>query len=180
MSLSDAQLTALGNDIRNNTNQTVIDALAAGDIGTILDWYNQAASPDFWMFRTNVGEMEIKEDGIVWSEHVGLSIVELTVFERLTAGGGFDPSQENVRDGLAEIFKGGAQVSTRTNLLDLSSKLASNFEKLYAVDATGTTAGGDGSAQNAATVPGLDQEGNGIERDVTFDEVDRALELVPA
>lgn len=40
------QLVTFGNHIRNNTNQDVIDALAAGNNVAIAAWYNGDASPD--------------------------------------------------------------------------------------------------------------------------------------
>lgn len=173
--LSNAQLTTLGNHIRANQNQPVVDALAVGNLGGIREWYNQAASPDFSMFRNFVTNMEVK-DTLDWTEHLALSQIELTVFRSLTEDGGFNPIQENVRDGLAAIFSGPQQVNTRTAILNIASKLATNFEQLYAVAGTGT-AGGNGSAADEAAVPGKDADGNDIIRDVTTSEIDLALEI---
>ena len=172
MALSDAQLTTLGNHIRANT--AVNGNL--GSLGTIRDWYNGTASPDFWIFRSDVTNMEVK-DALDWTEHLTLSAVELEVFRSLTEGGGFNATKVNIRDGLAEIFAGPQQVNTRTALLNLASKQATEYEKVFAVDATGTTAGGDGSGQNSATVPGVDGDGNDILGSVSTSVIDRALEI---
>ena len=48
MALTNAQYTTLANDIRANTNPTVIAALAIRADDTIRDWYNTDSATDAW------------------------------------------------------------------------------------------------------------------------------------
>lgn len=147
--LTNAQLITLGNHIRANTDQEVIDALAVGSSTNLAEWYNRVASPNFYVFVDYVDEADIKNMGIDWTQHLSLNAVQLSVFGQLMSGG-FDPRPDSVRTALASIFAGAGQANTRNQLLSLSTKLASNVEKLFAVNGTGP-AGGDGSsATNSA------------------------------
>lgn len=163
MTLTSTQLVTLKDHIVANTDQTVIDALAEGNNNAIRDWYNTDASPNFWVFRSFVSDMDLKESAIDWTEHLALTLVELAVFEKLIAGGGFNPENENVRNGLAAIFAGGFQANTRNAILDLAARLATEAETVFATTATGP-AGGDGSAKTQAAIAVV--EGNLSTQDI--------------
>lgn len=150
MALTAEQLQALKTDILANTAPEVVQALADGANGVIADWYNQPASPAFYVFKNFVSEMDIKDNGIDWAEHLTLTEVELIVFGKLTADGGFNPEVETVREGLAAIFNGPQQVNTRTNILALSVRQANYAEKLFSTPGTGPAAGNGSAATQAA------------------------------
>ena len=104
MALTPAQLTTFKTDIEANSNQTVIDALAAGAHNAIATWYNQTASPQFVVWKTNITRTEIYVV-MDWAEVVNVKSNDLLAFQIMTAEGQLDPSQVNVRNGFSEIFR---------------------------------------------------------------------------
>lgn len=155
MPLDSSQLVTFGNHIRANTNQTVIDALGAGNNNGIVAWYNGTASPGFHVFRTSVSTDDARK-AVDWSEVLSdttpLGEVERWAFDNLLANGDFDPTIENNRDALAAIFAGADYVNTRNGLLAESVRLANEAEKVFAVAATGPAGGNGSNATNAAAL----------------------------
>lgn len=153
MTLSQAQLQTLATDLQNNTNQTVIDALAAGNNNALAEWYNQQASPDFFVFLNSVTVDEVRKS-LDWSEVLddtnGLTDLQQFGFNTLFSNGDYDPSNPNNRTALINIFPPG-MTNTRQAVLADATKLASNAEKLFSTTATGP-GGGDGSAANQSAV----------------------------
>lgn len=170
MSLTNEQLTTLGNFIRASQIQAVVTALANGATGRLAELCNMEASPAFYVFSDEVTITQFKEDVVNWAEHLTLTDAQLAVVTRLFEGGSLNPRNVNVRTGLQAIFAGAGQANTRNALLSLAVRKASNAEKLFATDASGTPAGGDGSAANQAANPVFSGQ-------VTKAEVNLALEL---
>jgi hypothetical protein len=176
MTLSAAQLQVFADDLVANTDQTIIDALVAGANNVILEWYNTSSSPDFWVFKSRVDGKDLKE-AIDWAEILTGSPVsaaerwalDMIMWPSETGGRWFNPTLENNRDGLVEIF--GGQPNTRDAILNISVRLATRIERLFAVTATGP-AGGDGSdkAQSADAV---------IEGPIDIQDVRDAVALIP-
>ena len=61
MALTPAQLTTLKANILANTDPAVIQAITDGANNVIADWYNQLASPAYWLYRNMVTPSEIKQ-----------------------------------------------------------------------------------------------------------------------
>ena len=188
MALTSAQLQAFADDIDGNTDQTVIDALAAGSHNTIRNWYNQEASPAFYVFLTSV-DTDTAFKSIDKSEYIDVpasggttveSLVEAieaaslarrqeVALQLLLANGTYDPSVQANREALVEIFPN-TMPNTRAAFLADAVRQANYIEKLFATEGSGP-AGGDGSSANDAAIPGY--EGN-----VTTADVDAAVALI--
>lgn len=132
MDLTTAQLQTLKADIQGNAN--VATALAAGDMGAIANYYNQAASPQYVVWRTTMPVSEIREV-IDWGETVALGTNALLAFQILTNADDINPSDQDIRDAFADIFSGPGGVNSRTALTTAAKRNATYAEKLFA---TGT------------------------------------------
>ena len=146
MTLTTAQLTTIKADIllypvlsaqQNNSDGAF--AIAAA--------YNLIASPDFWVWKTNLSEQacvaETGPEGTVWSwpQYIARTEPERDGWKRLFAADSTNPSLPNVRQAVADIF-GGAQAAPtaqRTHLLAIARRKATRAEKLFATG-TGSTA----------------------------------------
>ena len=133
MTLTTAQKTTLKADILANANQTVIDALAAGAHNAIAAWYNQLASPDFYVFRTLVPLAEVS------------AVIELDDVASMTAGdneklktifairqSGVFASKLTDRAGFDDIFSAAAGDDSQQALAALWKRKATETEKLFA------------------------------------------------
>lgn len=144
MSLTPAQLTTLKADIQGNTDPTVVQALADGNIGGVANWYNQDASPDYWIFRRDVEANEVRDVIDVQD------MADITDTDRsraidilaIRAETGF--SGENARDRSAfdDVFSAAAGDNSQQAINALWTRLATNGEKVFKLDTgTGATAG---------------------------------------
>lgn len=185
MLTTDTQRITLGNHIR--ANAAVADALAAGNLGDIRDWYNGQASPNFWVFKASV-DTDSAFKSIDKAEYVnvpaseGTTVAQLiesieaaslarrqeVALELMLHNGTYDPSIESNRDALVKIFPA-TMPNTRAALLVDATRLATEAEKLFAIAASGP-AGGDGSAQNNSAIAVITGQ-------LTTADVDLALEL---
>lgn len=145
--MTDAQLQTLKTDIAANTNtvtfggsQVAINALPNNDDAAfaIAEWYNDLASPDYWIWRRDVPTRDVR-GVIVWAEYDALSVSKQNAFSFLISNGTVDATQANVRQGIQSIFAGTQQAGNRTALTDLARRTASRAEKLFATG-TGSTA----------------------------------------
>jgi hypothetical protein len=160
MPLTQAQKTILKADILANQDPVIIQAVEDGNDVSGAAWYNLQASPDFFVFKSFVSEQDIKNLGVDFAEHLIFTAAEERTFRFLTDNG-FDPRFENIRSGLATTLTN--HTDTRDNILSISTKLASNIEKLFSTVGTGV-GGGDGSAMNLAAI--LVFEGEITPRDI--------------
>lgn len=145
----------------NVTIQSLFQAasLSTGDAIVIADWYSQAASPNYWLWKSSIFESEITRatspDATTWSwpAYIARTQGERDAWARLFMGGGsgMNPALGNVRTGLADIFSGGPGAGQRTHLLAVCRRLANNVEKVFAVAATGP--GNDGGTRGTTTNP---------------------------
>jgi hypothetical protein len=109
--------------------------------------YNQPAQPDFWVYRTALGEKEIYEatssEGTTWSwvTYMAQTVTERDAWTLMFRPGTINPSLPQARAGITQIFSGntGAQVAQRTHLTALFRERASVAEALFAVSGQGTT-----------------------------------------
>ena len=142
--LTPAQKAALAADVQ--ADQAAKALYDGGDMGALATYYNQDASPDFWVWRTAVAESDytglVSPDGTTWSwtTYINRSQAERDGWARLFASsyGYTNPSQLNVRQGVADIFSGAGGAAQRTHLLAMSRRKATRFEKVFATG-TGST-----------------------------------------
>lgn len=150
--LTPAQLATLKADIAADV---VLNAMPANSDGAfaIAEIYNALASPEFWVWRTNVGQAEIVSaisvDGTTfsWPQFIARTVQEQAGWREMFADGGWvNPSLPNVRQGFADIFSGAQAGPTaqRAHLLAIARRKATRIEKLFS---TGT-----GSAAVPATM----------------------------
>lgn len=146
MALTTAQLQALKADIAADGTLGQI-AHTPDNAFTIAAAYNAAASPDYWVWRTSVSQLEIvtttTADGTAWSwpAFIARSQGERDGWREMFAdGGSVDASLANVRQWFADIFSGSANSAPtqRTHLLAVGRRKATRAEKLFATG-TGST-----------------------------------------
>jgi len=112
----------------------------------IADAFNAPAAPDFWVWRTSVSEADCTArpsvDGTVWSwpAYIARSQGERDGWGRMFSQGSIDASQDNVRQGIADIFSGSnnSAPAQRTHLLAVARRRATRAEQLFAVGAGST------------------------------------------
>lgn len=144
MSLTTAQLTTLKADILADPAFALIpnDPDGAFQIAVV---YNTIVAPDFWIWRTSVGQLEIvtatSQDATDWSWpiYIARSAAERDCWREMFAdGGSVNAALPNVRQGFQDIFSGAGGAAQRTHLLAVTRRKATRVEKLFAVG-TGTT-----------------------------------------
>jgi len=153
----------------------IVANLPNGGDQEIADALNVAASPAYWVWRTNVLKSEytnsVGPDGttFAWTGAGGFiarSAGETNAWRELFNGTlSVDPSKSNVRQAFADIFSGSgvSAVANRAHMSAVSRRLATVGETLYATG-TGTT----GAPATMAV---------GCEGDVTVQNVVDALSL---
>ena len=157
MALTDAQYTALAAHIRANTDPDVVAALGIRNDTELARLYNLDSA--FWVWRMTMTRADLRM-AFDWAEVVGgLSATDWQAWAELTADGSIDPSDENIRAGFAEIFKGGTLATTRNALLAAAKRFASVYEEVFA---TGT-----GTENTPGTLP--------VNRPVTISIIGKAL-----
>ncbi len=147
MSLTAAQLQALKADIAADPAFNAVPHNSDGGFA-VAAAYNQVAAPDWWVWRTAVGQMEIVSttsvDGTTWSwpQFIARTAAEQAGWREMFADGGIvNPALPNVRQGFADIFSGTQQgpVAQRTHLQAVGRRKATRAEKLFSTG-TGTAA----------------------------------------
>ena len=161
--MTPAQLATLKADILNDP-AFASKPMTSGAGLEIAAAYNLKASPDFTVWRTNVSQDVIMQNGFDWVRVDNLSVGKARIWEWLfdNSSGAINPSKDNVRAGIAECWKGTpADVAVRDAVLVHCKRFATRAEKLFA---TGT-----GSDASPAVM--------GFEGIVTSDNVQEAREL---
>lgn len=101
---------------------------------TIAAAYNQLASPNFTVWRTDVPVKDAKK-ATVWTEYIGRSQGERDAYQFMLSNGILDASDTNIRQGITDIFSGPTGANTRAALTAIAKRFATRAEKLFA---TGT------------------------------------------
>lgn len=117
---------------------------------------NQTATPDFYVWKTELMLDEITQNGFDWVEVDNLSVGKARIWEWLfdNASRSINPSKANVRAGIAECWKGTAgKNAVRAAVFGHCQRLATRFEKLFATGA-GTSTDGDGVGPASMAVVG--------------------------
>lgn len=133
----------------------VLNAIPLGSDGdaAIAAAFNLAASPDFYVWRTNVPKSQVK-DAINYTTFISRSQAERDAFTFMMSDNMINPSLPNIRTGVADIFSGSGAVpiAQRDALTAVFRRKATRAEKLFA-----NTAAGNGAQ---ATPANLVVEGN--------------------
>lgn len=142
--LTPAQKTAL----RANINATPEALALDGNLTGLADYYNAAASPAFWVWRTNVSRADIytqqndlpinpPQTGFwSWTTYKNQNITEQNAWVQMFMQDVTNFAAQNVRDGINSIFTGtGAPQAQREHCLAIGRRV----EKLFATG-TGSTA----------------------------------------
>jgi hypothetical protein len=128
--------------------------------------YSLPASPDFWVWRTNVTRADIyhstSPDGTTWNwtTYKNQSVTEQNAWVQMFMGDIANFSLVNLRAGVAAIFTGTApQTAQRDHCLSVGRRKASRIEKLLS--------SGTGSAVSPATM--------GFEGALSYPDVQEAM-----
>ena len=117
---------------------------------------NQTATPTFYVWRTEVSQDEIMQNGFDWVRVDNLSVGKARIWEWLfdNSSASINPSKANVRAGIAECWKGtAADNAVRLSVFQHCQRLASRFEVLFATG-SGTTTSVDGVGPGAMVIVG--------------------------
>lgn len=144
MSLTPEQIIALRAAVL--ADQTALALYNVGDRAGLADYYNGPASPDFWVWRTSVGEHEITRDVSPdattwsWTAFIGRSQGERDGYTRMfNTSLTVNPSLPNVRAGFQDIFSGASGAAQRAHLLAMFRRKTNRVERVF-VSGTGSTA----------------------------------------
>lgn len=155
MALSQAQLVMLRNDITVThaavvyQGQTLLAWWDVGDDTTLAHFYQEVASPDWWVWRTSITKnalvTEVGPDGTTFN-WTGAGFITRSQGERdawrelFSSDGGCNPSLANVRQAFLDIFSGtqAPAPANRTHLSAMARRRANYGEQLYATG-TGST-----------------------------------------
>ena len=143
MALTPEQLPTFKADILANTNQVVIDALAAGANQTIADWYRQEASPQYTIYRRVVPAKEVSD--AIFLENLekitaSKSAAVLQMFQiRTFDGGEFHGHVQSDREAFDNAFSAAAGNESQVAIAALWTRFANYAEKLFTVSGSGTT-----------------------------------------
>lgn len=127
--LSSTQKCTLRADM--DTHPELTAAIVAEDVAAIAVYYNTDSAGGELCWRSFVSIDEIW-NSMDWTEYQALSRSVQATFELLTQFGNLATGQENVRDGLAQIFAGPGQVNTRTALIAVAQRIMTRGELLFA------------------------------------------------
>ena len=121
------------------------------------------ASPAFIVWRSSVSQDEIMQNGFNWAEVDSLNVGQARIWEWLfdNQERTFNPSKPNVRQGIADCWKGNAaKLAVGVAVLVHCKRSANILEKLFA---TGT-----GSDASPATMS--------VEGTISYNEVAQAMQ----
>lgn len=163
MALTTAQMQAIkayivaDNTLNAQPNTNAGNSVIAGVLNAI-------ASPTFTVWRTNVTQDEIMQNGFDWVQVDNLSVGKARIWEWLfnNSGRSMNPAKANVRAGIAECWKGtAAMLAVRAAVLAHCKHASNVLEKILA--------SGTGSDADPATM--------GYEGTITPDEIEQARSL---
>jgi hypothetical protein len=140
VNLSTAQRQALAADIA--ANPTLAALKASGNLGGLVAHYGAPASPAYIVWRMQVSQDEIMQNGFNWTRVDNLSVGKARVWEWLfnNESRAINPSKANVRAGIDAVWVGTQQdLDVRAAVYTHCKRSATRFEKLFATG-TGTDA----------------------------------------
>lgn len=137
--LNDIQKAALKAAIAAETDPVFVQYRAEGSTGQMAMWFNEPSTKIVW--RTNVSQDEIMQNGFDWVRVDNLSVGKARIWEWLfdSQQATINPSKPNVRAGIDEVWKGTtADLAVRAAVYVHCKRPATRAEALFAVG-TGTT-----------------------------------------
>jgi hypothetical protein len=102
--------------------------------------YEEIVNPAFIVWRSNVSQDEITQNGFTWTEVDNLTVGKARIWEWMFANQSrtFNPSKANVRAGIVECWSGTAgKTAVQAAVLGHCKRSANRVEKLFATG-TGT------------------------------------------
>lgn len=184
--LTNSQYNLLKSDAESPANAAALGAfIAANDDQAIADWYNALASPTYWVWLNTLARKTIlytmSADGTTFDFN-GAGFITRAAGEReawreIFADGPCNPSLQNIRKAMADIFSGGTPPApaNRAHLLAISRRATRRAEQLFAIAAAGV--GNNGADPRGATTNPDAMPTEGL---LTYLEVARALRNVMA
>lgn len=144
MALTTPQLQALKAAIAAQTDPAFVEYRTNGQTNQMAAFFNEAASPAFKVWRTNVSRADIynrtSAEGTNWNWtfYKNQNVTEQNAWVQMFMGDEADFSQANLRAGIGVIFTAGSSANG-THALAIGKRSATRAEKLYATG-TGSTA----------------------------------------
>lgn len=157
--LNNEQLIVFAAALSAETDSDLVSARDSGATPLIKDWYNETYSPELIVWRTDVRQDEIMQNGFDWVRVDNLATGKARIWEWMfdNENRSFNPSKPNVRAGIEEVWKGtAADLAVRAAVYAHCKRPATRIEVLFAV--------GTGTDESPST---LGFEGNLSEYDVT-------------
>lgn len=159
--LTAAQLTDLKTDIQANADPTVVQAISDGNHGAIAAWYNQDASPDYWIYRELVEADEIRDSIDVQD------LADITDTDRgrvvdilaVRSERGFSGADARDRSAWDDVFSAASGDNSQQAIAVLWTRIATNSEGVFALST--------GSGANAANADTTSWQGELSSSDVT-------------
>jgi len=135
--LSPSQLVTFGNHIRNNPNPTVVQDLADGNNNGLADWYNQIATPDYWIFRSQVTADELS-NSIDLQDVANITSADsdrvLKMFQlRALSDSPFDGTNPRTRSAWDDVFSAAAGDNSQQAIDSLWRRLCTEGELVFAL-----------------------------------------------
>jgi hypothetical protein len=134
--LTTEQIPAFRAAIDAATDPEFVEYRTNGQTGLMAEWFNQAFTPTHVVWRTNVQQDEIMQNGFDWVRVDNLSVGKARIWEWLfdNQSATFNPSKANVRAGIDECWKGtAADLAVRAAVYVHCKRPATRGEQLYAV-----------------------------------------------
>lgn len=139
--LTATQVTALTGDLAGNAATVLINGVATAikdvlhgpdNAAQVANWYNLARSPAWVTWRQSVSIGEVGKTFNA-TELAGLTSLNTQRLQNLAAwlAAGVNPSLASVRQFFDDIFSGAGGANTRTALLALWKRNATNAQKLF-------------------------------------------------
>lgn len=138
--LTAEQKTIMQSDI--NGDPTLLGYWNDGNPSLVADAYNVVGSSYCWKSRLTKTEVL---SGIVWTELIARTPSEQLAFDLMLGMGWINPSDPNIRQGIADVFSGAGGANTRASLVDRSKRLMTRGEALFKT-------GGSGAINDPATL----------------------------
>ena len=158
--LNETQLAVFKTALDAETDSELVGYRDSGATPLIAQWYNRDADPAVIVWRTDVNQDEIMQNGFDWVRVDNLANGKARIWEWMFANESrsFNPSKLNVRAGIEEVWKGTqADLAVRAAVYVHCKRNATRIEELFA--------SGLGTDESPST---MDFEGNLSEYDVTM------------
>jgi len=100
----------------------------------IRDYYNAVSDPAFTVWKTQVTQDEIMQNGFDWTRVDNLSIGKARVWEWMfSSSAAFNPSKANVRAGIDSVWVGtAADLAVRAAVYIHCKRIANRVERIFA------------------------------------------------